>query len=119
MVPQHWIIITEPWCGDAGEPFLIESYLTNGSKSIPKLVARDSSGNDLFTWGPRPQPAQELRTTLITSNTDPEATKIALQHWYNEDKGESLHTELTALSNEVLTSNLHNGTILHSGLTGT
>jgi len=141
--PQHWIIITEPWCGDAAhiipflirmaaqnnlitydiqlrdsEPFLIESYLTNGSKSIPKLVARDSSGNDLFTWGPRPQAAQELRTTLITSNTDPEATKIALQHWYNEDKGESLHQELTALLNEVLTSKPHNSTIFYPRLTG-
>lgn len=126
---QHWIIITEPWCGDAAhsipflirmaeqnnlitydiqlrdsEPFLIESYLTNGTKSIPKLIARDSNGNDLFTWGPRPKPAQELRTTLMTSNTDLETTKIALQHWYNEDKGESLHHELTTLLSETLSS---------------
>lgn len=63
--PQTWIVITEPWCGDAapmlpfiaklaGEnplitldiqfrdqpPFLIEQYLTNGGKSIPKLIVR-------------------------------------------------------------------------------
>ncbi|MCE2682781.1 MAG: thioredoxin family protein, partial [Cryomorphaceae bacterium] len=65
--PMHWILITEPWCGDAAHsvPFLakmaeenplihleiqlrdsegseIESYLTNGGKSIPILIVRNS-----------------------------------------------------------------------------
>ncbi|MCK7555755.1 thioredoxin family protein [Chitinophaga sedimenti] len=76
---QQWIIITEPWCGDAAhnvpflqkaaalnplinvtyelrdsEPFRINQYLTNGGKSIPKLIIRDAQGHDLATWGPRP-----------------------------------------------------------------
>ena len=67
--PQYWLIITEPWCGDAAhivpfliqmteltdyisydiqlrdsEPFLIENYLTKGSKSIPKLIVRNEEG---------------------------------------------------------------------------
>lgn len=71
---QKWIILMEPWCGDAApilpflvrltaqnpliqydlqlrdsEPFLINSYLTNGAKSIPKLIVRDETGNDVFT----------------------------------------------------------------------
>lgn len=117
--PQHWIIITEPWCGDAAHIipflvrlaeqnplisydiqlqnshlFLIDSYLTNGTKSIPKFIVRDESGNDLLVWGPRPKGAQELMDRMKADNADFETTKIALQHWYNEDKGVSLCKEL-------------------------
>lgn len=120
--PQHWIIITEPWCGDAAhivpffirmaeqneqvtydmqlrdsEPFLIESYLTKGTKSIPKLIARDENGRDIFTWGPRPKGAQELLDKMKAGNADFETIKIALQNWYNDDKGVSLCRELTEL----------------------
>lgn len=119
--PQHWIIITEPWCGDAAhivpflvrlaeqsdlisydiqlrdrEPFLIESYLTNGTKSIPKLIVRNADGNDIFSWGPRPMGAQELMNTMKEDKADFETVKIALQNWYNSDKGSSLYTELRA-----------------------
>ena len=70
---QTWIVITEPWCGDAAHnvPFIvklaqlnpnitlklqlrdskhseIESYLTNGGKSIPKLIARDEGAHTQF-----------------------------------------------------------------------
>src|ERR1700749_385479 len=100
--PQHWIIITEPWCGDAAhivpfliqmatenkhisydimlrdtEPFLIESYLTNGTKGIPKLIVRDEFGADIFNWGPRPKPAQLLLNELKATQTDFESIKIA------------------------------------------
>lgn len=117
--PQYWIIISEPWCGDAAhivpflirmteqneyltydiqlrdtEPFLIESYLTNNAKSIPKLIVRDEKGNDLFVWGPRPMQAQELMDNMKAVNADFETSKIALQNWYNEDKGISLNSEL-------------------------
>ncbi len=121
--PQHWIIITEPWCGDAAhivpflikiteqnplltyeiqlrdsEPFLIEKYLTNGtSKSIPKLIARDESGNDLFVWGPRPEGAHQLMEELKAENADFETVKIKLQNWYNDNKGEEICHELAQL----------------------
>src|SRR5690554_2323835 len=87
---QHWTVITEPWCGDAAhnvpfielasqenplvtvsyelrdsEPFRIEQYLTNGTKSIPKLVIQDDAGNDLATWGPRPAGCQQLQSQLV------------------------------------------------------
>ncbi|SEW45213.1 Thioredoxin [Chitinophaga arvensicola] len=116
---QHWIIITEPWCGDAAHiipflirmteqndgisydiqlrdtpPLLIESYLTAGTKSIPKLIVRDMAGNDLFVWGPRPVGAQTLREQLKADQADAEASKVALQNWYNEDRGKSLQEEL-------------------------
>lgn len=117
--PQHWIIIVEPWCGDAAhilpflvrlaqlnplitydlqlrdaEPFLINSYLTNGGKSIPKLIVRDHQGNDIFTWGPRPNGAQQLMEELKAANADFEMIKMELQQWYNTDKGQELFSEL-------------------------
>lgn len=120
--PQKWIIITEHWCGDAApalpflvrlagqnpliqydlqlrdqEPFLISSYLTNGTRSIPKLIVRDDTGKDMFTWGPRPLIAQRLINDLKTSKADPEAIKAELQNWYNKDKGTELQKELLRL----------------------
>lgn len=116
--PQQWIIITEPWCGDAAHsvpflhklaslnplittdyqlrdqpPFLIEQYLTRGSKSIPKLIIREAE-KDLATWGPRPQGCQLVFDQLKADNADMQQSKIAVQKWYNEDKGISLQAEL-------------------------
>ena len=124
---QQWILITEPWCGDAAHsvPFLlkmaetnelievevqlrdaedsqIENYLTNGSKSIPKLIVRDGEGKDLFTWGPRPVACQEVYAALQAANVDFEALKTGLQKWYNEDKGESIQQEISTLISSVL-----------------
>jgi hypothetical protein len=119
---QHWIIIIEPWCGDVAhtlpflvrlakgspmisydlqlrdsEPFLINAYLTNGTKSIPKLIARDESGKDLFTWGARPKAAQQFADSLKAANMDFETIKLHLQNWYNEDRGRSLQQDLKEL----------------------
>lgn len=122
--PQEWNLILEPWCGDAAhsapfiylmsklnpkielkivwrdtEPLMIDDYLTNGGKSIPKLVVRDEKGNDLFTWGPRPVECQKLYLDLKKKEANFEETKIALQKWYNKDKGKSIQQELFALLN--------------------
>lgn len=119
---QTWQLILEPWCGDAAHnapfiyhitqlnpkiflkiiwrdtaPFLIDNYLTNGAKSIPKLVVKDENNNDLFTWGPRPKDCQVLYNELNKKEADFEETKIALQKWYNKDKGLGLQEELLQL----------------------
>lgn len=119
---QHWIIIVEPWCGDVAhslpflvrlaeqspmityelqlrdsEPFLINAYLTRGTKSIPKLIIRDEEGADLATWGARPEAAQQMMDELKAANTDWETVKVRLQNWYNNDKGVSLQRELLQL----------------------
>ena len=127
--PQQWIVITEPWCGDAAhsipflhlagelnslisvhyeqrdaEPFRINDYLTGGGKSIPKLIIRDNNGQDLAVWGPRPAACQELYQSLKDSQADFEQVKTELQHWYNHDKGKSLQVELLGLLSGILPS---------------
>ena len=120
--PQQWIIITEPWCGDAAHnipflemiarenelisisyelrdsaPFRIEQYLTNGTKSIPKLIIRDHKAKDLGTWGPRPENCQKMYAELLKEGATFEIIKNELQIWYNRDKGNELQKELEGL----------------------
>lgn len=119
---QTWILITEPWCGDAAhavpqihevvkgnpnivldiqlrdeEPFLIDSYLTDGGKSIPKLIIRDESGSDIATWGPRPDALQQIFVKMKEEGRSFEEIKEYFQKWYNADKGTALQLELIAL----------------------
>lgn len=119
---QEWIVITEPWCGDAShvvpfihmlaelnplihldyelrdsEPHRIQNYLTNGGKSIPKLVIKNAAGEDLATWGPRPADCQELYKELHENNAPFEEVKIKLQNWYNEHQGVEIQEEIAAL----------------------
>ena len=116
---QNWYIITEPWCGDAAhsvpfiyllselnqnikltlilrdsEPEWIERYLTNGSRSIPKLIVRNNYDEDLFTWGPRPKECQLLISELKKQQISDEDIKTRAQEWYNKNKGISLQKEI-------------------------
>lgn len=119
--PQTWVLITEPWCGDAANsiPYIekmaalnpnitievqlrdseseIDNYLTNGGKSIPKLITRDTAGNDLFTWGPRPAEAQALVLKQKGSDASTDEKYGEILHWYKEDKGKSIQDEFLAL----------------------
>ncbi|TFF35472.1 thioredoxin family protein [Mucilaginibacter psychrotolerans] len=123
---QKWILITEPWCGDAPHvlpfilklaafnanieidiqlrdafPFTIENYLSGNSKAIPKLVVRNNLNKDLFVWGPRPRECQKLYEQLKSAKYTHEQIHSALQNWYNQDKGVSLQMEILELSNPV------------------
>jgi len=119
---QQWIVITEPWCGDAShivpfiqmmadlnplihidfelrdaEPNRILDYLTNGGKAIPKLIIKNSEGKDLATWGPRPAECQQLYKEMHESKAPFEEVKIKLQNWYNEHHGVEIQEEIAAL----------------------
>ena len=79
------------------EPFRINTYLTRNGKSIPKLIIRNASGNDLATWGPRPEACQKIYDELTAAKADFETTKTALQNWYNQDSGKEIQKELAVL----------------------
>ncbi|TXI81036.1 MAG: thioredoxin family protein [Crocinitomicaceae bacterium] len=122
---QHWVLITEPWCGDAAHcnPFIykmsevnalvnlsiqlrdtdseIDQYLTNGSKSVPKLIVRNAEGKDIFVWGPRPIAAQEYFMTQKALGLDLEDQKSKLQEWYNNDKGGEIQKEFASWLSKV------------------
>lgn len=119
--PQEWIVITDHWCGDAAhsvpiivklaglnslidlsfqlrdsEESEINSYLTNGSKSIPKLIVR-KNGKDIFTWGPRPSACNLMLDDMKNKNLDAHTIKEEIQKWYNSDQGKSIQMEIIEL----------------------
>ncbi|MBS1763431.1 MAG: thioredoxin family protein [Bacteroidetes bacterium] len=122
---QLWIVITEPWCGDAAhivpfielisrqnpnvsvnyelrdsEPNRINDYLTNNSKSIPKLIIRNSDDKDLAVWGPRPDACQQFYLSMKEKGMTIDTIKLEIQNWYNDNKGAEVQRELV----EVLTN---------------
>ena len=119
-----WLVITESWCGDAAHlipvmkkladeldnvdfkvvlrdetPELMDRFLTNGSRSIPKLIAIDErSGQPLFTYGPRPSVANRLVEDYKKEHgVLTKEFKEELQRWYNKDKGQTTFTDLVQL----------------------
>ena len=119
--PQKWVLITEPWCGDAAHstPALymiselsdkveleiqlrdvdseIDNYLTNGGKAIPKLIVRDEDGNDLFTWGARPAACQEMVIGMKDMKLSSQDKTMRIQQWYNKNKGVTIQEEIAEL----------------------
>lgn len=119
-----WLVLTESWCGDAAHVIpvinkiaelsphidlklvyrdknesLMNAFLTNGSKSIPKLIMIDThSGEVLDTFGPRPSEATQLTLSYKAKHgfLTPEF-KEELQHWYNADKGQNTISDLLDL----------------------
>ena len=118
-----WLVITEGWCGDAAQnipvieklaaenhrietryilrdenPELMDQFLTNGSRSIPKLIAIDrETGEILGTWGPRPALAQEYFYEMRAAGTENSLIKENLQRWYLADHGKTLQAEFVKL----------------------
>lgn len=124
----HWLILSEGWCGDAAQhaplfekitaelpqhhlhiasrdenPEVMNAHLTNGSKSIPKLILLDDNLNVLANWGPRPAPAQAM---MIAHKADPSSDyptfQKNLQLWYAKDKGRHFQQELCQLLSKLV-----------------
>lgn len=119
-----WLVITESWCGDAAHVLpaihkiaelnsninlkvvlrdenldLMDLFLTNGGRSIPKLIMiDDETGNILSTYGPRPTEATSFvnRYKAKYGTLTPEF-KEDLQHWYNNDKGQNIVKDITEI----------------------
>ena len=121
---QLWMVLTESWCGDAAQNIpvlkkiadenplidfrlvlrddndeLMQKYLTNGGRSIPKLIAiSEDMEKELFTWGPRPAAAQvEVKRLLDEQGGFNDVVKEGIQLWYNNDKGISMQKEMMEL----------------------
>jgi len=121
--PWIWLVLTESWCGDAAQsipvmhhvaslsphvsirfllrdknPDLMDAYLTNGGKSIPKLIAlRTTDLTELGSWGPRPAALQTLFWEWKHAKRPYAEITEDLQRWYNTDRTVSIQRELLAL----------------------
>ena len=120
-----WVILTEAWCGDGAQnipviakiagyspnielkiilrddnPEIMDRYLTNGSRSVPKLVCFDTlTGNELGTWGARPAKIQAMVKEFKSANPNVSHDEFVknLHLWYEKDKGEAVQADFIAL----------------------
>jgi hypothetical protein len=124
--PQLWIVLTESWCGDSAQnlpvlakiselnenvefqillrdsnPEVMDQYLTNGTRSIPKLIAFDEDGKELFLWGARPAAAQQLIIELKERGLQKNEWLMELHKWYANNLGKELDKELLKLLNNL------------------
>lgn len=123
--PQIWLLITEAWCGDGAQsipylaklaelnskiklriimrdeyPEIMDAYLTNGARSIPKLIAFTGDLKvELFTWGPKPL---YLMNRHKEYKHDSKGLSYAgfleeIHLWYAKNKNHDLESELFPL----------------------
>ncbi|HEX8563733.1 MAG TPA: thioredoxin family protein [Flavobacterium sp.] len=123
-----WLVLSEGWCGDAAQILpilnkmavltpnielkiafrdqnegLMNRLLTNGSRSIPKLILLDAETFAVCgSWGPRPKGGMHLiKSYKEQYGTIDETAKTELQLWYLHDKGLSVQNEIVALLEEA------------------
>jgi hypothetical protein len=128
-----WLVLTESWCGDAAptlpvmnkiaslnqgiefwillrdeQPELMDHFLTNGARSIPKLIMLDPNTLDIIAdWGPRPGTAAKMVRDYKKEHGKLTAEfREDLQNWYNRDKGQETLKELINL---LALENIGNG----------
>ncbi len=119
-----WLVISEGWCGDAAQILpviykmaelseridlkivfrdenedLMNLFLSNGTKSIPKLIILDKITLEVLgDFGPRPIGAKQLILDYKAKHgIVDETAKTNLQLWYLHDKGLSIQKEILDL----------------------
>ena len=130
--PQVWLLITEAWCGDGAQsiphlakiaalnplislkiilrdehPELMDAYLTNGARSIPKLIAITADlQQELFIWGPKPQYLLDCHAAYKQNPGDLsyQEFKKQVHLWYAKNKQKDLETEIYPLISSTLIS---------------
>lgn len=122
--PVIWLVLTESWCGDAApvlpvmkafadnspkialriayrdeHPELMDLYLSNGARSIPRLLMLEPNSLKVMkSWGPRPKVAQRMADDYKAEHGGLSAEfREQLQKWYNKDKGREITEELLRL----------------------
>ncbi|AHJ99731.1 thioredoxin family protein [Hymenobacter swuensis] len=117
----EWVILTEGWCGDAAQIVpvlekiarashgrlrthyllrdenldLMDHYLTNGGRSIPKLlILHADTLTEVTNWGPRPTEAHNLFLEMKAAGATHEEFAEKLHGWYAKDKTQATQHEL-------------------------
>ena len=122
--PQLWMVLTEDWCGDSAQnlPYLykmtllndniellilyrdnnldiMDMYLINNGRAIPKIVGFDKNGNELFQWGPRPEEAKQLIAKWKSEGDTKEQFLEKLHLWYGKNKGKAFEDDMLKIIN--------------------
>lgn len=123
-----WLVLNEGWCGDGSQilpfmfkmgelagnidvkvilrekhPEIMDAHLTNGKRTIPKLIALDADTlEEIGGWGSRPKVAEELFEELKADESLTGKERQAKLHmWYTKNKGYEIQKELVELLRSV------------------
>jgi hypothetical protein len=115
---RHLLILAEDWCGDAVNTVpvivrlaeasgtlnvrllardrhldLMDTHLTNGSRSIPLVMVLDEGFKEIARWGPRPR---ELQSWVVSTGLRMEKTARYryIRTWYARDGGQTTLAEI-------------------------
>jgi hypothetical protein len=119
-IRRRLLVLAEDWCGDASStiplvaklsdqvpglelrilrrdeyPEVMDRYLTNGSRSIPIVIALAEEFRELGHWGPRPR---ELQAWVMANRASTPKAELypKVRQWYARDRGESTLREVLA-----------------------
>jgi hypothetical protein len=117
----HLLVLSEDWCGDAvntvpvvaalaeaasnldlrvlardENPDLMDTHLTNGSRSIPVVMVLDEHYEERGWWGPRPRELQEwVLSEGLRLPVDERYRRV--RSWYARDQGRTTLEEMVSL----------------------
>jgi hypothetical protein len=117
------LVLNEFWCGDGAQILpvhealeaeaagklevrvllrddnleVMDLFLTNGGRSIPKTVLLDADMGVLGTWGPRPEEAMELVRRIKSDPALAHTYSQEVHKWYTADKQQNIQAELAVL----------------------
>jgi len=117
------LVLNEFWCGDGAQILpvhealeaeaegklevrvllrdqnvdVMDLFLTNGGRSIPKTVLLDADMNVLGTWGPRPEEAMALVRRIKADPAIAHTYSQEVHKWYTADKQQNIQAELAVL----------------------
>ncbi len=118
---HHLLILVEDWCGDAvnivppimrlveltskldvrllardENPDLMDTHLTNGSRSIPAVMVLDNQFNECGWWGPRPTELQSW-VMRVGMQMPSKERYHEIRSWYAHDHARTTLAEVAAL----------------------
>ncbi len=121
----HLLVLNEDWCGDAvnSVPYvarlaelapnlelrvlardanldLMDTHLTNGSRSIPVVIVLDEDFVEQAWWGPRPK---ELQSWVLGPGMalEKELRYREVRRWYARDRGRTVLDEIATMLERV------------------
>lgn len=120
---SRMLVLNEFWCGDGAQILpvhealeaeaagklevrvllrddhleVMDLFLTNGGRSIPKTVLLDADLNVLGTWGPRPEEAMALVKRIKSDPAVAHTYSQEVHKWYTADKQQNIQAELAVL----------------------
>lgn len=127
--PVRLLALAEDWCGDASNTLpvlarlaelapgvelrllkrddhaeLMDRYLTNGSRSIPIVIALDERFQELGHWGPRPHALQQWVMGELGRGRPKVEIYPEVRKWYARDRGETTLREVLEAAGRGVTS---------------